>query len=799
MAIIYDEKSGIFFLHTKRTTYQMKPGRYGHLLHLYYGAATDEPMDGVIKLADRGFSGNPYEAGLDRTYSLDALPQELPTRGTGDFRSPLLSVIDERGVYGCDLRFDSFEICEGKYELPGLPAVFATEAAQTGAQVPGAESSKAPGADQAPGAETSKTGGADLLETLGPGATDRPQTLKILLRSRDPKIEVTLYYGVLPQLDVITRSAVVRNAGEATVTIDKAQTACLDFTEGDFDRIIFYGRHTMERIPDRQHLGHGATVIGSRRGFSSHQYNPMMILCDQEADEEHGRCWSMQFVYSGGFKAEIEKDQFDQTRMQMGLMEGRFSWPLKPGEELVLPEVILSFSGEGFGLLSQNLHQCIRHHVCRWPKGWTDSTSAKGVDAPDFQAPVLLNSWEACYFDFDGEKICRMAEDARDLGMDMVVLDDGWFGQRDDDLRALGDWTPNEQKLGCSLNELSDRIHGMGLLFGIWMEPEMVSEDSDLYRAHPDWALQVPGRDPVRSRNQLVLDLSREEVADNIYEQICAVLDSAQIEYLKWDANRHIADLYSVRMLEGTAEVVPSGMILHKYALGLYQILEKLRNRYPSLLIEGCCGGGGRFDAGMLYYTPQIWCSDNTDPIDRLTIQYGTSFGYPPEVMGAHVSASPNAETGRATPLETRAVVAMAGTFGYELDPAKISEKDKQTIRTQIPRFHEDRALIRTGKYYRLSDPTKDSLGAWMTVSEDGQRAIVSAVRTGVVQPLQGTEVVQPLQGRLWLRGLDADATYRIAETGERATGRQWMEEGMALEGMELELYAATYLHLEME
>ncbi|MBQ9060661.1 MAG: alpha-galactosidase [Firmicutes bacterium] len=741
MAVYFDEKHGIFFLKTDRTTYQMKKGRYGHLLHLYYGEKTDEPMEGCLRLADRGFSGNPYEAGLDRTYSMDALPQEFPTQGTGDYRSPLLAVTDDRGVYGCDLRFDSYEICQGKYELPGLPAVFA-----------------------------------------GPADADQPQTLKIRLRCPDPCLELTLYYGVLPRLDVICRSAVIRNAGRAPVTIEKAQTACLDFAEGEFDRIFFYGRHTMERVPDRQPVGHGASVIGSRRGFSSHQYNPMMILCDPDATEEQGNCWSMQFVYSGGFKAEIEKDQYDQTRMQMGLMEDQFSWPLQPGEELVVPEVILSFSGQGLGRLSQNLHGCIRRGICRWPRG--------------FRPPVLLNSWEACYFDFDGDKICRMAEEARDLGMDMVVLDDGWFGQRKDDLRALGDWTPNEQKLGCSLGELSRRIHGMGLSFGIWMEPEMVSEDSDLYRAHPDWALQVPGRDPVRSRYQLVLDLSREEVADAVYEQICKVLDSARIEYLKWDANRHIADIYSARDEGGCIDVQPSGMILHKYVLGLYRILEQLRRRYPGLLIEGCCGGGGRFDAGMLYYTPQIWCSDNTDPIDRLTIQYGTSFGYPPEVMGAHVSASPNQETGRATPLETRAVVAMAGTFGYELDPAGISEADRDQIRCQIPRFQEDHSLICSGKYYRLTDPTRDEVGAWMVVSQDGSKAVLSAVRTGA--GISSERCGQPLQEKLRLRGLEDDRDYRIIETGMSRTGRQWMEEGLALDTMGKDPYASLYCHIEV-
>ncbi len=740
MAIRYDGDQGIFFLDTDRTTYQMKTGRYGHLLHLYYGRTAKEAMDGNIMLKDRGFSGNPYEAGLDRTYSLDALPQEYPTQGTGDYRSPLLSVTDERGVYGCDLRVDSHRIIPGKYSLPELPAAFAS------------------------------------------AETDEAQTLEILLVCGDPSLEVTLYYGVLPHADVITRSAVIRNTGTTRVTLEKAQTACLDFTEGDFDRIIFYGRHTMERVPDRQAVGHGATVIGSRRGFSSHQYNPMMILCEQQTDEESGRCWSMQFVYSGGFKAEIEKDQYDQTRMQMGLMEEQFSWPLAPGEEFVLPEVLMSFSDDGLDRLSRNHHECLRRHICRWP-------SSKGR-TEGFRPPVLLNSWEACFFDFDGEKICRMAEEARGLGADMVVLDDGWFGQRIDDLRGLGDWTPNEEKLGCSLGELSGRIHEMGLDFGIWMEPEMVSEDSELYRRHPDRALRIPGRDPVQSRYQLVLDLSRPEVAEAVYEEICAVLDSARIEYLKWDANRHIADLYSQDPSEEGGRVRPSGKILHSYVLGLYRILEQLRDRYPGLLIEGCCGGGGRFDAGMLYYTPQIWCSDNTDPIDRLLIQYGTSFGYPPETMGAHVSASPNAETGRHTPLQTRFVAAMAGTFGYELDPEALEPAEKESIRGQIRVFHRDHSLIRTGRYHRLTDPAADPVGAWMAVSQDQRRAVVSAVSCGTGLPLQ--------EERLLLRGLRENSVYRVEETGEEASGQHWMKKGLPLSFSGQGPWDSIYVHLEM-
>ena len=784
MTINYDQKNNSISILTARSSYQMKIGRYGHLLHLYYGARTEAPMDGRITLLDRGFSGNPYAADTDRTYSLDALPQEFPTQGTGDYRSPLLKVADAQGIYGCDLRYVSHRIRDGKYSLPGLPAVFAK---------------------------------------AGQGADDA-QTLEVLLRCDSPQMEVTLLYGVLPKLDVITRSAVIHNTGTEPITIKKAQAACLDFLESDrpeggFDRIIFYGRHTMERIPDRRGVGPGSYVIGSRRGFSSHQYNPFMILCDGDATEDFGRCWSMQFVYSGGFKAEIEEDQYGQTRMQMGLMEDRFAWtllpegtrsgrsrsPEEPASKLILPEVILSFSDEGLSRLSRNHHDCIREHICRFP--------ARDDQAPQPATPrwpVLLNSWEACYFDFDGEKVCRMAEEAKDLGMDLVVLDDGWFGNRNDDLRALGDWDPNEEKLGCSLGELSERIHVMGLQFGIWMEPEMVSEDSNLYREHPDWVLRIPGRDPIRSRYQLVLDLSRPDVVEGIYERICKVLDSARIEYLKWDANRHIADLYSVEAAEDSDtsavpafRVKPSGMILHQYVLGLYSLLERLRQRYPGLLMEGCCGGGGRFDAGMLYYTPQIWCSDNTDPIDRLTIQYGTSFGYPLCTMGAHVAASPNHVTGRVTSLDTRGIAAMAGTFGYELDPGKLTPEAKDVVRRQIGLYRQDAALVRDGDYYRLADPVRDPLGAWMIVSKAGEAAIAAAIMNGTaskeIAPKEtAPEATAPKESgiRLRLRGLDPEAIYRIEETGQKKKGRELMEKGIEVLPGKDDPYQGYVFHL---
>ncbi len=379
------------------------------------------------------------------------------------------------------------------------------------------------------------------------------------------------------------------------------------------------------------------------------------------------------------------------------------------GECLIAPEVILSFSSQGLATLSQNLHHCMREHLCRGRYR-------------DIRRPILINSWEASYFDFNGESLLALASEAADLGIELFVLDDGWFGDRRDDNRALGDWKVNEAKLGCTLGELIGKINELGMDFGIWIEPEMVNEDSELYRAHPDWALQIPGRKPNRSRSQLVLDFSRKEVVDYIYEQICGVLDQGPISYVKWDMNRSLADIYS-------AVAQDQGKVLYDYVLGLYDFLERLLGRYPDLLLEGCCGGGGRFDAGMLYYAPQIWCSDNTDPMERVSIQYGTSFIYPASAVGAHVSASPNHQTGRRTPLRTRAVTAMAGTFGYELDLAKLTAEEKAEIRSQVAEYKKYADLIRSGNYYRLSDPASEEIGAWMFVSEDGSEALVSAVR----------------------------------------------------------------------
>ncbi|MBM6816133.1 alpha-galactosidase [Olsenella uli] len=712
MPLSYDAPERIFTLSTERTTYQMRVDEHGYLLHLYYGAKTSANTSYLITYADRsGMCGCPHDV-ADRTYSLDVLPQEYPFQGAGDMRSPLLMVRGADGTFGCDLRYKSHELRDGKYGLPGLPAVY----------------------DE--------------------GEKDGAQTLSITLADERIGLEVELLYGVMPACDVITRAAVIRNVGEGRLTVEKAQTACLDFVTGDFDVITFDGRHAMERRPSRHAVGNGSFSVGSRRGMSSNQYNPVMVLCDHAATETSGRAWSMSFVYSGSFLAEVERDQYEQTRMQMGLASDLFSYPLEPGEQLVAPEVIMTYSEAGLEKISHNLHRCIRERVCRGP--WRD-----------FPRPVLINSWEACYFDFTGDKLVELAKKAADLGLDMLVMDDGWFGARNDDHRGLGDWKPNMEKLGGSVADLARRVNEVGLGFGIWVEPEMVNEDSDLFREHPDWALAIPGKAPVLGRDQLVLDLSRADVRDNLFEQLCAVLDQGGIEYVKWDYNRSIVDVHS-------RVATDQGKVLYDYMIGLYDLLERVRTRYPELLIEGCSAGGGRFDAGMLYYTPQIWTSDNTDARNRLEIQYGTSFGYPCSAVGAHVSACPNEITGRTVPLGARGTVAMAGgAFGYELDLMDLPDRACEIIRTQVKTYRDIEHLVRKGLFYRLSAPKYSDVAAWEFVSEDGSEALVCAVVTRVDGYAKANYVVP--------RGLTPGATYRMVSNGLEFSADALMDMGLPL------------------
>ncbi|MEE0419839.1 MAG: alpha-galactosidase [Lachnospiraceae bacterium] len=727
MGIAVEEPKGLFTLQTRNGTYQMKVNTYGFLIHQYYGKKVEaQDMGYLLTEQDIGFSGNPWDVGENREFSLDVMPQEYTGDENGDFRIPSIAVEYEDGSRGLDLRYDSYRIMPGKYALKGLPAMY--------------------------------------------GDSQDANTLEIVLRDRVAAIEIALLYSVWEDYDIITRSVRVINRGESSVCLQRAASICLDFPRGEWNLMHFYGRHAMERLAERRPLGHGIFSVESVRGTSSHHHNPFIVLCDQKANEDWGDCYGMALVYSGNFEAKVEVDQQNQARVVMGIHSRKFNWVLEGGQEFTAPEVILSYSPNGFGAMSRNLHRAMRTHLCRGKYR-------------DMRRPILINNWEATYFDFDQDKILKIAQGAAELGVEMLVLDDGWFGKRDSDGTGLGDWEVNIGKLKGGLKPLVDKVNVLGMKFGLWFEPEMISEDSDLYRRHPDWVLRMPGREPVRSRSQLVLDMSRTEVRDYIFEKMCLVLDSANIEYIKWDMNRSINEVYSDKLPASR-----QGEAAHRYVLGIYEFLEKLIHRYPELLLEGCSGGGGRFDAGMLYYSPQIWCSDNTDAIDRIKIQYGTSFGYPISAMGSHVSAVPNHQTGRITPLSTRAVVAMAGSFGYELDLNKLTEEEKHQVKQQIQTCKKYWKLIHQGDYYRLTDPFRETRFAlWQFVSPDKGEALVQGA---VIEPKANM-----LPCHICLRGLDGQKRYRV--NGDRVyTGAALMNGGILLPQMQGD-YQPVELYLE--
>ena len=692
MAIQFDPGARIFVLRTRHTTYQMQVDERGHLLHLYYGRAIGEgDLAGMYPPADHGFSPDYYDYRRQRGVSPDVLPQEYTGYNVGDFRLNCVVARDASGAAGADFLYQSHTITRGKYALEGLPTAHDEDG--------------------------------------------EAETLTIQLKDPVNGLGLTLFYGVFADQDVITRAARLTNGGSGEMRLEKAASLCLDLPFGRWDLIHFHGRHAMERQMERRPLLDAIQTVSSTRGASSHHHNPFVILADRQADEEHGLCYGVMPVYSGSHRTDVEVDQNGLVRLVTGIQDLGFSWTLAPGEHFDTPEVLLACSADGLGALSRIYHKFLRRNICRSKFRYA-------------RRPILINNWEATYFHFDTEAICRIAEKAAALGVEMMVLDDGWFGKRDDDNSGLGDWFVNENKLPGGLNPLIQRVNALGMKFGLWVEPEMVSEDSDLYRAHPDWALTLPGRAPAMGRNQLVLDLGRAEVVDYLTERLSTLLRENHIEYIKWDMNRNMSDVYS-RILPPDRQ----GEANHRYMLGVYRLLERLTDAFPDVLFEGCAGGGGRFDAGMLCYFPQIWCSDDTDAIERLSIQYGTSFGYPVSSMGAHVSACPNHQTGRSTPLWTRAVVAMSGTFGYELDLNKLSEKETEEVKAQIAAFKRDYDLLQNGDYYRLTDPTRETrYAAWQTVLPE--KTMVSLV---VTHPEANA---RPLH--IWLRGLDPDARYQL-------------------------------------
>lgn len=726
MSIIFNELCKTITLHTKNSSYQMKLGNLDYLIHLYYGPTIcDADLTYRIKQYDRGFSGNPYESRNSRTFSLDAQPQEFSTQQQGDFRTTSIEVVNGDGSYSYHGKAVDFKITSGKYQLDTLPSVFAA-------------------------------------------ADDTVDTLEVTLRDDVTNVEVILLYSVFEEADVITRAVKVRNAGDSSIHLKKIMSVCLDFLNGSgMDLVSLPGRYGQERQVERQHMTHHIHTIGSVRGTSSHQQNPFVILCDRDATEDTGKCYGFSLMYSGNFLAEAELDQYDQLRLVMGIHPKQFVYEVKPGEVFEGPEVVMAFSAHGFTGLSHLYHDFYR----------TNLNKSKFVT--QVQRPVLINSWEAAFMDFDDVKLVEIAKAAKKMGVDLLVMDDGWFGKRDDDNSGLGDWFVNENKIKCGLHKLVEQINDLGMKFGIWFEPEMISEDSDLYRAHPEWTMQIPGRHAVRSRNQMVLDLTRKDVQDYLIERVNAILDDANIYYVKWDINRSLADIWSNQL-----PAHKQGEVYHRYILGLYRVMDNIIKTHPDILFEGCSGGGGRYDAAMLSYYPQYWVSDNNHPIDRLKLHYGTSFVYPPCTMGAHIS-----DTGRLVPLKTKAVVAMGGTFGYELDATHLSEEEQKLCREQSDLFRKYYPLIIKGDYYRLSNPFEVSnMTAWQHVAKDKSESLLSVVVTNLT--------CNGPQEYVYAKGLEPNAMYTINGGKEVYSGAALMYGGLPIE-REVTEYTAFQFYLK--
>ena len=657
----------------------------------------------------------PSRNNRDRGSFLDSFPMEYPAHGLGDYREDAVSIETLSGNTGLSLNYVSHRILKGKPALAGLPASF--------------------------------------------GGEEDCESIEILCEDAFTGLQAALLYTVFEQADVITRSVRIINKGKEAFYLTKVISASIDMDNREFEAISLHGSWARERQIQTVPVSHAKLSVESTRGESSHQDHPFLALKTKGTDQEHGEVYAMHFVYSGNFKALVQNDQFDQVRMMMGIHPEDFKWKLMPGEEFQAPEVVMVYSHEGLGRMSRIFHDFYREHLIRSPY-------------KNKKRPILINNWEATYFEFNTEKLIAIAKQASKLGIEMLVMDDGWFGNRFDDNRALGDWIVNEEKLPGGLKYLVDEVNKLGMKFGIWFEPEMISPESELYKEHPDWAIAIKGRTATRSRNQYVLDLSRRDVLEHTYESVAKILRSANIEYVKWDMNRQLTDLGSACL-----PVDQMGELYHRYVLAVYELQERLMKEFPYLLLENCSGGGARFDPGMLYYSPQIWCSDDTDAIERLKIQEGTALIYPLSAMGAHVSDCPNHTVGRVTPFETRGYVALAGTFGYELDVTKIPEKDRKMIPEQVAMYHKYNDLVREGDYYRIASYRENHyFDCYGVVKKDKTEALFTFVQV-LNRPNYHSR-------RILLQGLDPEKNYRIEGEEGVYTGDVLMKAGYLVQNL---------------
>lgn len=724
MGISYFEKERIFKLDTQNTSYVIAAAdEEGFIGHVYYGRKLEgQELSYLLRLGEAPFvpSGNDR----DRISFMDSFPAEYPGYGRGDYRTAALVVRTQQGHRASEVLYGSHEIYGGKRGLEGLPASFGEDGE---------------------------------CETL-------------VLHCHDANVDVDLFYTVFEKTDVIARHAEIYNPGEEPVWLEKVCSMSLDMDDRSFETVTLHGSWARERHIQKMKLGLGSYTVSSGRGESGHQDHPFLGLKESGAGQEQGDVYGVQLMYSGNFEMRAEVNQFDSVRWQAGINPDGFCWKLECGDRFCTPEALLIYSAQGLGGMSRNYHDFLRKHVIRGKY-------------KDKKRPILINNWEATYFDFNTEKLLDIAQKASALGIEMLVMDDGWFGNRFDDNRALGDWFVNEEKLPGGLKRLVDGVNALGMKFGIWFEPEMVSPESQLYREHPDWAIAIPGRIPAKARNQYVLDFSRKEIVDGIWERMKSILKSANIEYVKWDMNRPLSDMGSMGL---PAE--RQGELAHRYMLGVYELQERLVTEFPDILLENCSGGGARFDAGMLYYSPQIWCSDDTDAIERLSIQEGTALLYPLSCIGAHVSDCPNHAVGRNTPFETRGYVALAGTFGYELDVTRIPEEDYSRIPEQTQLYHKYNDLIREGDYYRLASYSENhKYDCWMVAAKDKSEALVTWIQ--VLGEANGHSRL------IRLNGLDASARYQIEGSDCTFGGDALMYAGLPVERLWGD-FAGKLIHL---
>lgn len=654
---------------------------------------------------DHAFSGGPHSD--ERTFSLDTQRQIFGQHGLGDFRRPSIQIQHANNEI-TDFRLVDSQIIKGGLVPEGLP---------------------------------------------GPHSTDGAETLSLILEDRLAQLRLTLYYTAFEEKSTIAAFSRLENLGQEPAVIHKDLSFMADLPAGSYDTVTFQGAYAREKTVRRSPVQQGIYEVASNRGASGHAQTPSLILCQHEATEDAGEALALQLVYSGNFQAWVQQNQLNEVRLGIGLNDENFSWKLEPGQAFMTPVALVTYSSRGLTGLSQESQAFVQDHII--PAGFAHK-----------ERPILINNWEATYFDFKKDKLLELADQAKQVGIELFVLDDGWFGDRFDDNRALGDWSVNEDKLGGSLAELIAAVHDKGLQFGLWLEPEMISEDSQLYRQHPDWAIQTPGRGHTYSRNQLVLDYANPEVVAYIKELLDDLLSQHEIDYIKWDMNRNISNLGN------GSDYLATRMQSHQYMLGLYEIVSYLTEKHEQILFESCSGGGGRNDLGLMRYFPQVWASDNTDAIARLPIQYGSSYLYPSVSMGAHVSAVPNHQMGRTTPLDTRGHVAMMGNLGYELDLTSLTEEEKVRIAQQVRLYKELRPVVQLGRQYRLINPEEGSNEA--AVQFNYQDKVVATY----VRILSSVETIETT---LKLKDLEEDAFYRLQETGAVYSGAELMYAGLTV------------------